>query len=317
MFRAAVTTFLAFFGMFFFAGTSAPVLNLHAAGDAVENPHWKEDGCIVCHSDGDAMGSEASRKGDALCLSCHDGRKAVAERHPVGRLFGNPQIVRPDGWPVSEGRLSCTTCHDVKAACLSKPPAARLRRFFLRGEVSAGTSTWCTQCHTALVHEKWNPHQAGRGAGEFELDACLSCHTESMTGGPAAARTGQPRLVAPEPALCLGCHPTHEDYFEPGHVGVRVTTEILRHLAAADASAIAAGVFRATEQLPLVSGRTVVCSTCHNPHERGVFPDENVLARGAMGGDDEARPGTALRLQGTALCRTCHGPAPEFSRMDP
>jgi len=59
------------------------------------------------------------------------------------------------------------------------------------------------------------------------------------------------------------------------------------------------------QQLPLGPRDTIVCSTCHNPHERGVFPEDSMLAAGAS----VWRPGEQgrkLRGRGEDICSGCH-----------
>jgi cytochrome c peroxidase len=56
-------------------------------------------------------------------------------------------------------------------------------------------------------------------------------------------------------------------------------------------------------RLPLGRDSTIVCSTCHNPHQQGLFHSESVLSLGAIpagGGDPVALRG------GKQICGECH-----------
>jgi hypothetical protein len=55
--------------------------------------------------------------------------------------------------------------------------------------------------------------------------------------------------------------------------------------------------------LPLGEEREISCSTCHNPHERGVIPASNPLSRGAEPTPAEFH---RLRLEAENLCLACH-----------
>ena len=56
---------------------------------------------------------------------------------------------------------------------------------------------------------------------------------------------------------------------------------------------------------PLARDGRIVCSTCHNPHENGLFPATSVLAAGAMQQETQDH-GPALRVSRKDVCRVCH-----------
>ena len=59
------------------------------AGQRTVNPHYRADGCASCHvvAGGRAQPIEQP-KVEALCLSCHDGKRASEEAHPVFHISG-------------------------------------------------------------------------------------------------------------------------------------------------------------------------------------------------------------------------------------
>jgi hypothetical protein len=60
-------------------------------------------------------------------------------------------------------------------------------------------------------------------------------------------------------------------------------------------------------RLPLGIGNRVVCSTCHNPHQAGLFPPEADLGMGAMKPREEQGPESLeMRGLGRGICRGCH-----------
>jgi hypothetical protein len=44
-----------------------------------------------------------------LCESCHDGKKATREKHPVNV----EQVVKTD-LPLKDNKVTCISCHDIK-----------------------------------------------------------------------------------------------------------------------------------------------------------------------------------------------------------
>ena len=282
------------------------------------NPHWSASGCRHCHqlADGKPLPIQA-RPVDVPCLGCHDGRRARQELHPIGRSFGSGQIVQPEGWPVPDGKLGCITCHDVRRACDGDRVRPTDNPAFLRGHKGPALLTFCSRCHVATeAHARRNPHHMVTKSKEPMRQACQFCHDPAIFEFDRTARTGRPTLRRDEMALCPTCHNRHVDYFEPGHVGIRVPAEMKAYMAAAEwtgagqaadaepvQEALSAG--DGPTRLPLTNENRVTCSTCHNPHEDGLFPADSVLGYGAMQ-HGEKRDRLRLRGLGKEVCRGCH-----------
>lgn len=290
------------------AGTASRVAASEAKAAAGSgSPHGVWDGCTECHAGDRSPPTGPPRDAsDALCLRCHDGARAKAEDHPVGRFFGGrSDIRRAEGFPAPQERLTCLTCHDVLPACRMERRTDLLGRFMLRGTIAPREAAYCGQCHIPDTHEKYNPHRMLDEGGGAIAAACAFCHAEAPAAG-SGERSSHAALRAAEPELCLGCHGMHVDFFEPGHTGATATAAIVENLRAADR---AAGLKSrdVPQGLPLDGAGRVVCSTCHNPHAAGLFPAGSVLARGAMH-ESGAESTAGLRVPGGALCLTCHRP---------
>jgi len=103
------------------------------------------------------------------------------------------------------------------------------------------------------------------------------------------------------------------DYFEPGHIGAKVPDEMRIHLRAFERNYRArlgsrhdrAGPTRPGSLLPLADDNRVVCTTCHNPHEQGLFPADALWARGGIRSDTN-RGVLSLRGMNKDICRACH-----------
>ncbi|MEP0842656.1 MAG: hypothetical protein HRF43_08080, partial [Phycisphaerae bacterium] len=250
---------------------------------------------------------------EAVCMKCHDGLRASAEAHPVGRPATSATPV-PKGWPAPDGQVTCITCHRVHAGGRRWQPRPERNPAFLR-EYDGDLLSFCGRCHaghgpTAGHLGRYNPHLAMLSPeGRPVQESCAFCHSRPMPSGPAAVRTGRADLHTDGVTLCLGCHSSHPDWFSPGHVGAKVTPTVRAAMTAFEARQAASrpATTRPTAEATLpLGGRnadTLVCATCHNPHQVGVFPADSALGRGAMRAGQAT---DALRGQGKELCGVCH-----------
>jgi predicted CXXCH cytochrome family protein len=234
------------------------------------NPHWRRDGCTSCHAPESRKWKEApAGQVNLLCLKCHDGLHASREPHPIGRSFSSDQVRRPESWPAPDGLLSCITCHDVLRACNESARRPSNNPAMLRGTGTGGVS-FCNECHVSEKLLQFNPHVMLRENASDTSKSCLFCHSKEMGADPQTVRSGDPMLIQDEITLCGQCHRRHLDFFDPGHMGATATAAILSNLRSTNA-----------QTLPLSQGK-VVCSTCHNPHQAGVFEESTSLGAGAM-----------------------------------
>lgn len=252
----------------------------------VANPHWSVDGCRACHAMEGGRATPIEKAAvDALCLSCHDGRKAVDEAHPIGRLAVSAQTRAPDGWPLLDGRVGCLTCHEIVKHCTQPTPRPLTNAALVRGFDGRDALASCANCHAA---QNWrvNPHAP---SGAVSLDrSCGFCHTTPTPQSPGGSRTGDAHLRAPTTQLCKNCHTMHADPAPNGHPGQ-----------------LAYAAYRgraASAEIPLERDR-LTCATCHNPHPRGTFPSNSPLGRFSPSAADERKN---LRTEHAALCISCH-----------
>ena len=256
------------------------------------NPHWRADGCLSCHQskeDGSVRMIAAERV-DSICLDCHDGEKARAEAHPVGRVARTRDISPPEDWPLNEGRLGCLTCHDVVRHCRESPRPPAQNAAMLRVFEPDQPLALCTQCHKPADSWRISPHKNLTADGRVNEQSCAFCHTQVPSIPSNGRRTGDAMLHASSSQLCLTCHARHWDVSPWGHVDRPASADVRAALAAHSV------------RLPL-EGDLVTCYSCHNPHERGLFPSDSPLgAMSALPMDN----GAALRVPSTELCLVCH-----------
>jgi hypothetical protein len=215
-----------------------------------------------------------------------------------------------------EGRLACVTCHDVKKACAADAVRTGENATLLRGAGAgaAGATPFCENCHAASEFVKFNPHLMLTAAREVVAERCLACHTEVLDRS-IKAPTGRALLRGGEVLQCRSCHPTHPVQSIANHMGAKIKPEMFAFIRAREvvglvapapgaeqlAQLTAAGA-RPTIMRPAADG-TVTCTTCHNPHQLGLFAAGTPSAYRAMRvvGDRVVSP-----VRGDQWCNHCH-----------
>jgi predicted CXXCH cytochrome family protein len=320
--------------------TSTPTATAEPpAPPAVNNPHWTADGCRQCHEmTGGKPKAITVTAVDALCVSCHDGAKSPAEIHPISLKMLDRTGPNP-GWPTLDGKLFCLSCHDIRQQCDPAAQRPDTNTAFLRqtfpppatqpvattdpnapaGDQSAqlaavNPNPFCDNCHAPDQFQKFSPHRMLAGDGHTVIEQrCEVCHSKPMDRN-ATARTGNASLRADMVTLCRSCHPHHRDINRKGHVGTTIPPHMLVYMRARELTGLLDApsddlMKQLTDEkampmqmVPDAQGR-IVCTTCHNPHEKGTFSPNCVL-------DDRS-----LRLvnghlftpvRGQAFCRRCH-----------
>ncbi|MEK6642460.1 MAG: hypothetical protein AABZ08_01010 [Planctomycetota bacterium] len=278
------------------------------------NPHWSAVNCSACHTmeSGRALAIAADEV-DSLCLSCHDGVRARAEAHPIGRLAASNGVNTPKDWPRVDERIGCATCHDVRQHCTAQAARPTVNPAMVRGYDADRPTAYCTTCHQADPSWRFSPHEQLAADGRVKEQSCLYCHVKTpyLTGD--GTRYFVSLLKADGSKVCLTCHVRHWDVSAAGHVDRPVTTMIKRRLVGRDLTGegMLAGpeLLKAmadpnelSRRLPLAD-KKVTCFTCHNPHQRGLFHATSEMGLWADAPEDAA---VALRMNRIELCMECH-----------
>jgi hypothetical protein len=182
-----------------------------------------------------------------------------------------------------------------------------------RGPVDWPRVPFCERCHAAVEYPKYNPHLMLTAERGVIAERCLACHSE-MPDRASKTRTGQALLRAGEATVCRSCHAKHKDQFNPGHMGARVKPEMLAFMRAREVVGLAAppgpelvAQLKAAGAKPSLMGLaadgSITCSTCHNPHQAGVFTAGTPLAFRPMRvvGERAISP-----VHGEQWCNHCH-----------
>jgi len=121
-------------------------------------------------------------------------------------------------------------------------------------------------------------------------------------------------LIDDQVLLCRSCHPHHKDIASLGHVGQTIKPEMLLYMRAREITGLLdvpsddllkqLGDQHAKPTLMVPDGHgKVVCSTCHNPHQYGVFEtgcDLNDRALRLVKGH------LLTPIRGETFCKHCH-----------
>ena len=281
---------------------------------AAINPHWDPARCTKCHETVEGrLEPIPLATSDALCLSCHDGEKAPADPHPIGRKANTELVTTPADWPTINGMIGCLTCHDIQRHCSPEAKRPAVNAVLLRGYDPQRRLEYCSTCHRTDLGGRFSPHRQRDATGRIREDACLFCHTKTLDIPADGRRRFQPRLRDESSALCLNCHARHWDLSPLGHVDRPVTPRIREWMLVRELSLqgpvglqtlarLAGEPHREPARLPLGRDR-VTCYTCHNPHYNGMFPPDSELGALATNPEDKK---SALRLNWIDLCSECH-----------
>lgn len=288
------------------------------AGRAVD-PHWSPEYCTACHTmDDDRAVPIRPEKVNLQCLSCHDGVRAHAEPHPIGRPGVGKSVQTPAGWPLVDGRTGCLTCHDIRRHCDGSAVRPIENPAMLRAYHPDRPVAFCLECHNANENWRISPHVQLDPTGRVKKESCAFCHDRAPEVSDDGSRRFNPRLRVESSRICLSCHARHWDYFPEGHVEHPVTQAIRQRMIAHELTQHARIGDRNDERriqealsdpnrrprtLPLSENR-VACYTCHNPHQAGLFPIQSELGSFASSEQDSS---IFLRLDRTDLCTACHG----------
>lgn len=144
-------------------------------------PHRANVFCQICH-DGKPITSQTTSQstgikvtlkadGVAVCLQCHDGKKARADNHPVRVVPTKEKGVNvPENFPLSDGKTTCLTCHMMPCQ------GGKVERNLLRGGPYEKRVDVCLTCHMKDRYQSVNPHIQVDEEGHILKNKCLYCH---------------------------------------------------------------------------------------------------------------------------------------------
>ena len=238
--------------------------------------HYSASYCTECHVNiPPKQGPQFLRYGGDFKLLCRC-HYSTSENyiHPVDLEPSQALKTRiPAELPLRDGKITCATCHDIVTQCTDKHTEREFLKEdkFLRGAPLENRTTLCFKCHNIKEYKKFNPHEQLDQKKQIIDARCLYCHDEI----PDEKRADYEdiKLLEKPAVLCLGCH---------GRISVHQWhTRHLRKPPFEIEKQIKELEAHYDIILPLDPDGKITCSTCHNPHEKGVIPDKRVGAKGA------------------------------------
>ncbi|MBA4373276.1 MAG: hypothetical protein C0402_10515 [Thermodesulfovibrio sp.] len=242
--------------------------------------------CVVCHIS-NTPGADVSlfpegAEPSLVCLDCHNYTNS---HHPIGFVPDRPLFSEDDEnpLPLYNNEIRCLTCHQIH-------PENRTRKL-LRGGPYADRREICMKCHYDEQYAAIDPHVMLDSNYQIKevngAPVCVICHTAVPEQEGVASKVNFKAEIA---FLCWRCHPPMPDTFFKQHFLVRPSLSTLE-------------VMRRTESekgisFPLLNRGRVTCSTCHNPHQKGV-----IEFGPARAGEDEH---DKLRMPPNEICSGCH-----------
>ena len=255
----------------------------------IVNPHFDKTKCHFCHKEGKPK-SSATAKRDKLCLSCHEDSRIRTELHPnkVGSHSGKVKKI-PKDFPLSYGRLACITCHDSRIQCFPGEERKAFNASFLRGGPYAHPSSICYRCHSQEYYEIFDPHKQLDEAGKIIKESCLYCHKK-----PEGENLKDLEVGETIERICHNCHKGKTHRTVSGSM-LNPDFKMQRYIRSVEKQK---GLY-----LPLSRDKKIFCSTCHNPHEKGVFPEGDIRGIGSEG---KKAQNQRLRVVSGNQCIVCH-----------
>ncbi len=214
----------------------------------------------------------------SACLACH--ASYTSNHHPVDFRPADSSKV---SLPLFRGEIQCLTCHeeDHKGGtnCLRGGPYTERRDI-------------CFKCHSKGEYTAIDPHFMLDSEGKIEKingkPICLVCH--AVQPNPVTDRTEDVKFRADVAFLCWRCHAPMVNSVLMDHFRLKPSISQLQYIQ------------EKTQELgvtiPLVPRQRITCSTCHNPHQKGVI----MYQPSARGADSPNK----LRLPTPTLCLVCH-----------
>ncbi len=253
------------------------------------DPHGGKLYCLLCHEGklDDPVEVTIRKGGDLneLCSECHRGLGKGGNHHPTDVSIGEETWkLGFINFPFPNGVISCSTCHDETCYL----PRDAENPAFLRGGPYSSESEFCFRCHSDDRAETLNPHDQFHSVGLLKVDTCLTCHTSVPKREEKAGDSHE--LIDEVVFLCQRCHAEESPHPTVNHL-VRIPRDMSKMKTAYEE--------KHRVLLPLGKGGMIVCTTCHNPHDKGVLKGEKGVGAGEV---------DLLRLPDfNENCAPCHG----------
>jgi len=280
-----------------------------------EDPHFRAKKCNVCHPKGIPPKLEFKHIDD-LCSSCHQQEKIRTEIHP-SQITSHRKAVQkiPKDFPLISGKMTCNTCHDTFVQCKGDASKQEKNPLFLRGGPYLVPWDICFRCHDSSLYDVFDPHDQIDDHGKRREETCLYCHEPPDHLGSPEAVVGKPSIDICRSCHWVNYHPATGISQMPKFRGILNLSDSpknhpdagARHMQRKPSPKMRTYIKNIEKKnrtyIPLNTRREVYCSTCHNPHEKGVFLEDDPRALGSEGDHPQKN---RIRISSGQLCVVCH-----------
>jgi len=238
--------------------------------------------CSRCHLGEPSAGMPMSKYPENpsdVCRECHRYRTA-GDHHPLSTKpgpFGNTASVGSE-FKLVDGKMECLTCHNVHVEGYKWDSWN-----FLVGGPYSDRRVPCFKCHGKAAYEGVNPHESMLDEeGGLKRATCLFCH--EVVPDPEVDTFRTIKLRASPAFLCWRCHEPMPGKFFKTHFLAKPDKQLVMEMR------------KSGLLFPLDPAGRVTCSTCHNPHQKGIMKNTEAK-KGA---------GTKFMLRYKSICKNCH-----------
>ena len=288
-----------------------------AQGVPTENPHGDASSCLTCHLSTDA--NEPFLKEEAggvsgLCRSCHVIDQPIHEMHLFDSGSNAGILDLPPDIPLENGRLTCLSCHDVTPNCRQETKRSESNPHFLRNADQENPLTFCSSCHAEQDRAALNVHDQLE-AGRINPDTCNWCHIRPPSEESFFPDTATYPVRPHSSDICNNCHSVADNHPTGGpHLDAKPSDEMIWYMSANELRSrmnlsikelmvFVRAAKRTPRSIPLDDRGRIICATCHNPHEVGLFRNGSDRAVGA---EPKHAVNSRLRAPKGKMCLTCH-----------
>ena len=227
----------------------------------------------------------------------------------------SPTLARriPSDFPLAGGLLTCLGCHDIAQNCRAQRQPVPSGHALLRGGPTPDPLLFCFRCHVPENYRPFNPHNQLE-ADKPKTDTCLWCHVDVPPIDSQPREGASNGLRAKAAGLCRNCHVVAQSHPVAGHLDATPSAEMAQYMSAYEMKSkmrlpfaqlleIARATKRTPRSIPLDEDGRITCSSCHNPHEKGLLPGGNPRAVGA---EPKQAANHRLRIPQGSVCVACH-----------
>ena len=192
-----------------------------------------------------------------------DNKKDLPPLHHLANVKPPEDMQVAKSFPLNKkGEIDCQTCHGIKdIKDIPFDEVDKKADNFHRGGPYQQLTDFCYNCHKKKDYQPPNIHKLLDKNGKYDKKACEYCHKKAPDPTKDIALKDLKFRLPPQ-KICFGCH-LKTPHLNALEHQVKVDEKMRKRIKQAEQ--------KLNVILPLDSDGKVMCTTCHNPHEKGVI----------------------------------------------